>query len=336
MNILITCDRLDCLGGLEEHVINKVTYLLNKGHNVHLDCNAISLYYADKITHKNLTLSSPWSENWSNVLIDINNFIPDIVHAHPFSAISRGYTVSRHFKIPLIYTIHGEYVYKMPFANQTKKIILVNNKLVEKYKTCDYTIIPNGIDTDKFVNTNYVKHDIKKTVITIISRLQDNKEMPIIEFIKACKNFSKYITIRIIGDGSHFDRISRLTGPEQGFECNFELVGSSTNIVEEINKADLVCGCDRVALEALCCSKPVFYLGQGHMKDLIEYKNHEKYIFTNEGKKTYTEDGLAHRILNIIKYKLSVENTLVAKIRNEYNLEKQMKQIEEIYIQSIN
>lgn len=338
MNIFITCDRLDCLGGLEEHVINKVKYLLKKGHKVHLDCNAISEYYMNQIKHENLSISSPWSDNWSHVLDDICGFEPDVIHAHPFSAINRGYIVKGKFrKAKFFITIHGEYGYTVPhlICMETNNIILVNDK-IKNYAAYDTVLIPNGIDTKRFKFRISKKcADINKRIITIVTRLQDNKEIPVFEFLKYSNELLCNTYIKIIGSGKYLDEIKEKTNELQKEQhyVFYDVLGEVSNVEKYMQESDLVLGCDRVALEALCCGTDVFYMGQGHWKDLVTFENYEDYLFSNKGKETYEGNELIDSIMYVLCRRdgIGIQHKLYNTIRNKYSLDAQMEQIIKLY-----
>jgi glycosyltransferase involved in cell wall biosynthesis len=335
MNILITCDRLDTLGGLEEHVINKVQYLLNNGHRVHLDCNAISEYYKNKISHKNLLISSPWSNNWGDVIKDINGFMPDIIHAHPFSAIDRGNIVRSYYsKAKFFITIHGEYCYTVPhyICDRTDKIILVNDK-IKNYNDYKTVVIPNGIDTKRFSKSKTKKeYDGLKTRIAVISRLQDNKEIPVFEFLNVSNRIKSYMHIDIVGDGKYLDEVKEKVKEKDEKYVQYNITGAVSNVEIYMQEADLVLGCDRVALEALCCGTDVFYMGQGHWKNIVTISNYKDYIFSNKGIQKYTENELVDNLSSLVWSKnLGKQLGLYDEIRKKYSLDAQMKQILDLY-----
>lgn len=334
MNVLITCDRLDCMGGLEEHVVGKVKFLLEKGVRVHLDCNAINEHYFNKlIGFDNFSLSSPWIEPWTNVFSDIKGFKPDIIHAHPFSALQRGVIVKNCFNCPIVFSVHGEYAWKPPenICNKLDKIIIVNNK-IKGYESYNSVVIENGIDINRFKNTGRTRDEYERTIV-LATRLQDDKEKPVFDFIDACCFLPQKTIVYIVGGGKHLDSVKDhiRTKNYDPDKYEFNVMGEVINIEDYLNIADLVLACDRIALEALACDKNVFYMGQGHWKDYLTVHNYKEYLFTNEGKKDYDSIELAEKITESLHEPKDNVN-LGSVIRKEYSIESKLNQILDIYL----
>lgn len=102
IKILMLADHL-VQGGLETHIVTMVNELTKFGHEILLYAASISPHVLSQITPSHFTFV-----NWSKGSIkDLENFKPDIIHSHPFTAIDKGREIANHLKKPLIVTMHG-------------------------------------------------------------------------------------------------------------------------------------------------------------------------------------------------------------------------------------
>lgn len=179
----------------------------------------------------------------------------------------------------IIHTCHGiidDLDKPMPNAFN----VAVSNKIGEHYNVS--TIIPNGIDTNRFYCKNPIHNDIKK-------------------ILSLCKSDTANEVLK---------RICLDAGVE--FESMY---GKEVfNVEDKINEADLVVGVGRSLLDAMACGRPVvsfddrFYfktrmLGYGYITP-DKYKYYEQDSFTaNSVGKTLNKLELAKEIFEKYNYK---------------------------------
>lgn len=341
MNILIVPDRMEIRGGLETHVISLAQEWSkkNKGHKVLVYSNAISPEIRKELA--GCSLYSGWNDKSTKYMI--NEFKPDIIVAHPFSGIDLGYKIYKQVKDSKLFPVmHGDYSTGLTneIVEAATEVICVSKTAFQavKYK-CPIekiSLIYNGINTKDFYPTKPSKIIAKKVgisqeymTIVAVSRLDDGKEKAVYQLLNVAKELSKRIgglNIVIVGGGSHYEAIKKKADELDGQEwLNVKAIGEQQAVRSYINLADIVLGCDRVALEAILCKKNVFYMGLSSWKGLIKNDNFNDLIFSKTGFVEYTNEQLILHLTWMLLQKPTINketDKLFNKINHLCNLER--------------
>ncbi len=302
-NILHLYDYMK-LGGAETHIITLSKAMMDLGHNVYIaGPNGPALEW---VKRENINfIESPlddWEkqiESLQDILMAIDKYRIDIVHAHPFNSQIVGALAAYIRKKPCITTIHGEYVspaleaFLRPlFA----KYICVGKNLKELYMEHgiddeDIEVIKNGVPIKKRPDrTSFFRNGLIN--LCYISRLDDDK-IKALEFLLDCiPQLVKEFPLRliIVGDGSNFNRVREICKSinEELHEEIIQLVGGSTDVFRYIEKSDMVVGIGRVLLEAVSmgkfplCIGDSYYTGFVGADDFIKFSD---YNFTGRNMK---------------------------------------------------
>ena len=209
--------------------------------------------------------------------IKINNrFKIDLIHAHsPPPSGFIAYILSKIFKIPYIYSIHG-LDYPFPFlfdldinlvAYNSKKTILMSRKftnyLKKKFKLKNLCWIPNAVDSsdhfhvtnenDREISIRNLKLDISlkkddRIIIYIGYMIFLQKVLGMIDFLAAFQNFLQNIKEKMkiekyklvfIGEGKYADLLKKKIR-ELNLEENVIFLGKRDDIKELLAIADLL------------------------------------------------------------------------------------------------
>lgn len=202
-------------------------------------------------------------------ILEIKNLNLDIVHTQTeFSLGTFGKIISSAFKIPMVHTYHTmyeDYVHYIAhgtlitpamshsfsriFCNSADAVIAPTQKVYDSLRSYgvykNMFVIPTGINTDRFMKSNFKKEDIlelKKSygfeentpVILILGRIAEEKSIDTI-FKAAPKIFEQIPEARIliVGDGPYKKNLEKLA-EELNIEDKIVFAGSKP--WEEINK----------------------------------------------------------------------------------------------------
>ncbi|OCA83008.1 hypothetical protein A8F94_17840 [Bacillus sp. FJAT-27225] len=341
-------------GGLETHIITNVNQLTSLGHEVLLytaSCNESILKQINPTRFQFL----PWTDDHQRI---IDQFKPDILHSHPFTAIVKAAELAERNQLPLVVTMHGLYDFGFddsPLGNSVSKkvkriiavdfrvaIVLLNN-VVEPEKV---SVIRNGIDFNKFYpkkkNNDKLKKlglDPSKLTISIVSRFADDKEIPIIQFLKCAPDIAKNIkglNVLLIGDGGKMKDVQDAIPNQNHGDLKVKVLGWQEDVAEFYRMSDLVLGSGRVALEALSCKIPVYSMWDG-FGGLITKENHDSVMMGNAFRKL-SDHELTMEMVNVL-----MNESLLTKsakesfnfVRKIYDINKCTNQLVRIYEQYI-
>ncbi|MGE5581478.1 MAG: glycosyltransferase family 4 protein [Bacillota bacterium] len=355
MKIAIIADRLE-LGGVESHIISLVNGFLRRGHRVLLNVAASAPDLLAQIDQTNPEfVYVPWSDNpvW-----DVKNFAPDIIQAHPFTAIVRGHQMAIALKKPLFITIHGLYDFGIDrsplgysIGERVQAIIAVdqgvaavlaqNASFPEKV-----LIVHNGIDLNIFqplplnIDQRFsLGLNPKWFTMAIISRLGDGKEVPIFQLVRLAPKWGfllRGLNMIIVGDGPGFgqlqDEIRSIHSP--GYHYQVLAVGRQLNIKRYLAVADIVAACDRAALEAMACQRPVLAVNANGFAGVITKNNYETILFKRSGYRPAAEDELTEIISTIAmkkRYRAKIGLNGCSIVHRYFNLEDTLDQLERLF-----
>lgn len=345
MKILIIGDRMCTHGGLEQHVITQVNKLSERGYEVTLYTNAITEYYVS-ILNPNINLITPWSEDvWS----DIKDYIPDIIHSHPFTGMIRACDIATRYNKPYFVTMHGCYNYGFdasPFGskngNAVKLVFAVDHIAEDVLKvspSCKaVTPLYNGIDINRYCETEKSNELINelgfnenwKTLI-VATRLQDGKDEPVnqlIEVLPLLANDLSGLNVAIVGEGRQRDGIINKYDNYKSDLLKVVFTNAVADIERYYNIADLVLGSARVAIEASACGKPVFQMGICNWGELVTKDNYKDTVFHKKYYARHSNEVLKGKLLDCLVNKPeSIKDIII----QECDIEKIMDKLEGYY-----
>jgi glycosyltransferase involved in cell wall biosynthesis len=306
MKILIVLDRLEILGGLELHITTLAKELYVKGNEIILYTNAISEHFRKELKNINQIVGFNDKNDKSIIL-----YSPEIIHAHPFTAIEVGLKIADKCpKSRFFITMHGNYNTGLTKAaiDRAEDIVFVSETAYAASKSLlpsnKGQIIYNPIDTTKFKKRikhrnalNLLNKDYK--TIVVVSRVADGKEIPIMQFAKIIPELANRISglnVIFIGGGAKLSELQSYLDTLTFTNVNIKTLGEVANVAMYLQVADLVLGCDRCAIEAILCEKIVFYMGLSKWKSLVEESNYFSHLFTTEGLTDYTDEQLTQHL----------------------------------------
>jgi glycosyltransferase involved in cell wall biosynthesis len=354
MRIAILVDRL-VLGGLETHLVTFINELLWRGHQIFLYTGIANPeiitqidYRKDRFSHCN------WGED---SITDLQKFSPDIIHAHPFQAINKGYLIAKELQIPLIITIHGLYdagLGQLPegdeITNYAASIIAVDQGVeayLKNYLTCPekLAVIRNGINLCYFhpkknKSSLRSKYGLQPDWFTLcgISRFENQKELPLLQLLRCAPSLAEQfngLNIILVGDGLRYYEVKEAADSLSDFNnINVKVVGRQNDVRDFLNLSDLVIACDRAALEAMACQKPVFAANANGFAGLITKNNYHKILSFRAGYQNIRDQELIVSLLDLAANPNQLKNTATEGlkiIQQYYNILNVVNQLEEIY-----
>lgn len=359
MNIAIYADRLESGGGLETHVITQVNELLRRGHLVFLSSNAIVPYFLEAI--KNDGSNFIFTLFSDDPLNDLADFKPDLVHAHPFSAIFRGYTVACALNIPLFITMHGLYDFGLDrspvgnlVASKASKIIAIDDTIASMLKRCvelpeKIITIYNGINLKDFYPAlpdlmlmKELDVDSSWKTIVIVSRLEDDKEKPLLQIMDCAPLLAERLgglNLLIVGDGAYRDKVW-----ERNRACidkcsNLRVcrLGRRTDIAKLHHIADLTIACGRAALEAMACKRPVLATGSKGFAGIVTYSNRMS-MTSREGYCWWTDKELLENLYLSLADQMLLEKAIIEGyelVEKYFNIQKNTDKVKNLYREAL-
>lgn len=172
-------------------------------------------------------------------------------------------------------------VYAFPFYKSADLHIAVSHEQLVK---CDrannnHILIANRIhvDPEYFHNEKY-EHILKRKNIYLISRLDYDKSIPLINSIEILKKLSKRYNVFILGDGEFKKEFKKLLD-DNNINANFE--GMVNNPLKFVEDCALVLGMGRSIIEFILNGYPTILVGYDGSIDLFSKENIEKAFLTN-------------------------------------------------------
>lgn len=344
MNILIICDRLDnSCGGLEQYVIAQSNGLA-KNNNVLLCANSIGQGVID-VLNKDIILHNGWNQtHWNATKYDIEKTFnekfpkPDIIHCHPFSAYDIGYQMAMYFNCKLFASHHGLYTtgfgndpFGRSFSNKITKVFPVDHiaeYFLDKHSICPkqkMEVLYNSVDINRLKDINPINLnlDINKKTLVAVTRLGDNKEVPLKQLINISDKFN--CNILIVGGGIFEDEIRKLTANKS----NIIMTGAVTNPQDYMAIADLCLCSARTAIEAIILGKNVIQMGIGKWGEFITYDNYKDTVFNTTKYADYSNESLYNLIIKSLDQEVDIN--LKATIEKNCNINHFINTLEKNY-----
>lgn len=308
MNILLAAMSLD-IGGAETHVLGLAKELKKMGHKPivistggvyvkELEDNDISHYEAPLNKKDIINLTKSVRIIWKIV----NREKVHLLHGHGRIPALNCKLISVLKGIPFMTTAHAKFKASLIYRYTSfwgKEVICISedikDHLINKFNVQPkkITIIPNGIDIEKFspkLNGINVRDELKLNDDTIkivyISRISGSLTKLVKMVIETGKEVYKEmenIDLIVAGDGEDFKEICEVSDRVNS-EANrkfIHILGKRTDVAEIFSLASLAISVSRSALEAMACGKPVILAGGEGYMGLLTEKNIDAAISNN-------------------------------------------------------
>lgn len=355
LRIVVLVDRL-VLGGLETHIISFTNELLRRGHKILL-CTEYAL--SEIISQINVSKDAFHHINGFNKCEQIiKDFNPDIIHAHPFSAIRKGVSLSRALKKPLVVTVHGIYdpglcqpLARGQVSDKVSRIIAVDDGVAAYLHSIlsdshIITVLYNGIDLNTFSppppnSIERQKYGLNPDwmTITAISRLDDDKSPPIFQLVQCSGSIAARLSgvnLMLVGDGNTLSHLKREAESIMASNHNVKIifVGRKSDVRPFIALADLVMACDRSAMEAMACSRPVFAANGAGFAGMLGKKNYRDILFYRRGYSPLSSENLANNLANALLSPGILQEAAQhgpGVIKDHFDIQQKVAELEQIY-----
>ena len=235
----------------------------------------------------------------------LTNFVKekkiDFIYVHQFSCVPYILPVVFETNIPYIAYLHNivpktcewfmdHYdIYKVLFPiyfECASKIIAITDKVkqehIELFKLPKekYLVINNSLDFSKYPDKKVNKISKKFNKLMWFGRISEQKRTSIdtaVEFYNYYREkYNSSATLTIVGDGELFEEMVNKYQDQ-----NITFKGAVSDMIPEIEKADILLGVDRCMLEAVASKKPAVVCGYKKNVILITPKNIKKAIEEN-------------------------------------------------------
>lgn len=235
----------------------------------------------------------------------LTNFVKekkiDFIYVHQFSCVPYILPVVFETNIPYIAYLHNivpktcewfmdHYdIYKVLFPiyfECASKIIAITDKVkqehIELFKLPKekYLVINNSLDFSKYPDKKVNKIPKKFNKLMWFGRISEQKRTSIdtaVEFYNYYREkYNSSATLTIVGDGELFEEMVN-----KYQDKNITFKGAVSDMIPEIEKADILLGVDRCMLEAVASKKPAVVCGYKKNVILITPKNIKKAIEEN-------------------------------------------------------
>ena len=286
------------LAGTEIATYNLADHLARGGHEVHVitshDAGLPELskengFYIHRITWPKIRFLGVVTF-WVKICLEIRMIKPDVAHAQSLLCGMPAMIAKRFLKIPYVVWGQGSDIY-LPgrFTQMTSKSILHNADAVlaltedmkqKMRKICDrdISVVPNGIDLERFeISSGEKKEGSAKTII-FVGRLHPVKGVQyLIEAMAIVHQQMPDVKLVIVGDGVQRSMLEELTERLNLNDCiQFAGQVSQESIPRLMHQADVFVlsslseGLPVVILEAMAAGLPIVATKVGGIPDIVE------------------------------------------------------------------
>ncbi len=278
MKILLLCDSLD-IGGAETHITGLAEGLKQMGHRVTVAARR-------GVLSEGLCGFAELDPARADYIARLRELIkseaPDIVHAHTRRTAFAVWALRSSRAVPsfaFVTTAHARYRTNGALRTLSKwgdECIAVSRDikehLVNNYglKSDEVSVIPNGIDTEKFK----LEGGTVPRRIVFAGRLDRDSALGAYCLCRLAPKLPD-AEILIAGGGGELERLKRIA-PK-----NVRLLGKCAELSDLMSTAAVVVGVSRVALEGMSCGKNVVLFGNEGALGLLTEKNIKRAEKTN-------------------------------------------------------
>ena len=339
MNILMTLSQLEVTGA-EVYSVTLADKFIERGHKVFI--------ISDTLTKKTKAkyISAPLSKRTlsyriKNVIL-IYRFIKKnnihIVNSHSRASAWVSSFACKFANVPLVVFIHGRQAtslsrrifhgfgdYTIAICEQLEQQLLN----VFKFSSDKIEVVRNGFNLPIIEKNGKAE---KKT-IAFITRLSGPKKdlaYKLLEYISASTFFDQAgdVKFKIIG--------GQTIPPEfEKFKNDFEFTGYTDSLPQEINKADVIIGSGRIAIDAILHKKPLIAVGEACTIGLVIKDNLQFALETNFGDMNVTEKEFDfEKIMSDLKTALHLkecDDSVYEKVKSDCDIIKVVDRLEFVF-----
>ncbi len=347
MKILMLTSALES-GGAETHICELAASLARRGNKVTVASSGGKL--AEKLSlcevvHITLPLDSKAPISIAVCIRKLRALIKseefDIIHTHSrlASFICR-LSIGKRNAPCIVSTVHSHFrvdpiLKRLSFWGCSSIAVSedLRSYLSEEYGICrdNVTLIPNGIDTERFAPRDSSLQSAKEyrggesPRIVFVSRLDNDCSLGATLLCKTAPRLASQfagIKIDIIGGGGAYKRIlamSKKVNSDIGYEC-IRLCGFIKNIQDKLCAYDVFVGVSRAALEAMSSGLPTVLCGNEGFLGILDSSSIEKAAKTNfccRGSDLPTSDELFGAISSLLQMS-GAERALLGSFLRDY------------------
>ncbi len=289
MKIFMLTDSMD-IGGAETHIYELSRLLSLRGHQVTVISSGGRLAaLLPRIGVRHLTLPSVSDPLTAISAISVlarylRREKPQVVHAHTRRTAFLCHILLAMFDFPLIVTAHAMFSHRFPlnrlsfFPRATVAVSVDIQKALSRnfsVPTEHITVIPNGIDTERFCPRHVGERPL--TVLSV-SRLDSECAHTARLLCAAAPLFvqktERPVRILIVGDGDAFSEIQAMAERTNRALGNsvVELLGGRTDVHRLLNECHIFVGVSRAALEAMSSARPVILSGDEGYLGIVDQR----------------------------------------------------------------
>ena len=361
MNILILTGKMQD-GGAETHVYELARSLLEREHEVTLASAGGRLaaeLCALGVSHIQLPLDSklPWSVfcciRKLKRLVKSRRF--HVLHAHTRISAAVAYSVCRKTGLGFVSTVHARFCMKAPWRWLSRfgdKVIAVSHDLgqylLESSNVLaeNITVVPNGIDTEKFCRQNTVADGVFK--IAFLSRLDSDCSEAAYSLCRIAPRLAERIgSVEIVigGGGEELEGVTQTASQLNLGEgrVTVRVVGAVSDVPDFLVGADVFVGVSRAALEAMSCEIPTVIAGNEGFVGVLNGENllsAAEENFCGRGREKLNDQNLLDSIISLWELDASQRETLGRLLREyvvaHHSVEQMTLLTEKVYSQAVN
>lgn len=335
MNILMALSQLEVTGA-EVYATTVGNQLTTRGHTVHYVSDTLTKPFVGQFFKLRFNKRSIprrfWHVAYLVYLIKKHNI--QLVHAHSRASSWSCHVACKLTGTPMVTTVHG----RQPVHRSRKAFHAMGDKalpvceaieqqLIEQLDVpaSQLTVSRNGIETQAFSPAEPPNN--AKPIITIVGRLTGPKGDLCYRLLDECLDLDKY-DVRVLTGSAMEARFEQ-------FANKASFPGYTNDVAQVLHQSDLVIGAGRVAMESLLCGRPTLAIGEAISIGIVDEHNLAHAMATNFG-------DIGPNILdidfNVIAQEvekglnqLSCDPVVTEAIRDNYDLEHIVSQVENIY-----
>ena len=353
--ILVSGFPPDRVGGMEIASYNIAKHLANKGHSIHI----ITSSYSDSLNEDKFVVHPVGMRKTKiigplfdqrNILPVIKEINPEIIHAQGISTSGiSGFTaflIKKLLKIPYVVYGRGGDIYPFNVEKILVKAILNNansvialtehmKKEMQKISAKEISVIPNGIDIDRFNDSSPKFSESSDTKIIFVGNLRLEKGLSyLIEAMRYITKKDINSRLLIVGEGPQKENLEKLVTK---LNINDIVTFSGKVATEEVpvylKNSDIFTlpslqeGFPNVLLEAMASGLPVVATDVNGINEIIEdCKN--GFLVRPQNSKEIAEKILLLLEDNELRKRISKQNMKKA---SKYSWKQTVQMLENVY-----
>lgn len=335
MNILMALSQLEVTGA-EVYATTVGNQLTKRGHTVHYVSDTLTKPFLGQFFKLRFNKRSIPRRFWhvAYLVYLIKKHKIQLVHAHSRASSWSCHVACKITGTPMVTTVHG----RQPVHRSRKAFHAMGDKalpvceaieqqLIEELAVpaTQLTVSRNGIETQAFSPTEPPSNT--KPIITIVGRLTGPKGDLCYRLLDECLDLDKY-NVRVLTGSAMEARF-------ENFANKASFPGYTNDVAQVLHQSNLVIGAGRVAMESLLCGRPTLAIGEAISIGIVDEHNLSHAMATNFG-------DIGPNILDIDFSSIaqevekglnqpSCDPAVTEAIRNNYDLENIVSQVESIY-----